>query len=76
MSSLIFGIAARQLSAEQAKDIVAETFTVVWQRRESCPAGAADWPAWTVGIAKNKIARNMIASVANITTTGSCLRCR
>ncbi|KQV74241.1 hypothetical protein ASC61_04060 [Aeromicrobium sp. Root344] len=59
MSVLVFGIAARRLSPEQAKDVVADTFTVVWKRRDSCPDDAAEWPAWTVGIAKNKIRKEV-----------------
>jgi RNA polymerase sigma factor (sigma-70 family) len=59
MSVLVFGIAARRLSPDQAKDVVADTFTVVWKRRQSCPDDPTEWPAWTVGIAKNKIRKEL-----------------
>ena len=39
--------------------MVADTFTVVWKRRQSCPADSTEWPAWTVGIAKNKIRKEL-----------------
>lgn len=51
----IFSFAARRLSPEQAKDIVGETFEVVWRKRDECPAERAEWPAWIVGIARIKV---------------------
>ena len=51
----IFRFAVGRLSPEQAKDVVADTFEVVWRKRDECPADPDEWPAWIVGIARKKI---------------------
>jgi RNA polymerase sigma-70 factor (ECF subfamily) len=44
-----------RLSPDQAKDVVSETFEVVWRKRDTCPADDSEWPAWIIGIARNKV---------------------
>ena len=51
----IFSFAARRLSPEQAKDVVSDTFEVVWRKRAECPSNPDEWAAWIVGIARNKV---------------------
>ncbi|MET0449590.1 MAG: sigma-70 family RNA polymerase sigma factor [Aeromicrobium sp.] len=51
----IFRYAAGRLSPEQAKDVVSETFEVVWRKRAESPADRSEWPAWIVGIARKKV---------------------
>ncbi|MET0467814.1 MAG: sigma-70 family RNA polymerase sigma factor [Aeromicrobium sp.] len=51
----IFRFAIGRLSPEQAKDVVSDTFEVVWRKRRECPADPSEWPAWIVGIARKKI---------------------
>ena len=45
----------RTLSAEDAADVVAETFLVAWERREAMPSGDKALP-WLFGVARNVIA--------------------
>lgn len=51
----IFRFALGRVGPEQAKDVVSDTFEVVWRKRAECPADEAEWPAWVVGIARKKI---------------------
>jgi RNA polymerase sigma-70 factor (ECF subfamily) len=51
----VFRFAIGRLSPEQAKDVVSDTFEVVWRKRDECPADPAEWPAWIVGIARKKV---------------------
>jgi RNA polymerase sigma factor (sigma-70 family) len=51
----IFRFALGRLSPDQAKDVVSDTFEVVWRKRGECPADEREWAAWIVGIARNKI---------------------
>ncbi|MCW2830575.1 MAG: polymerase, sigma-24 subunit, subfamily [Aeromicrobium sp.] len=51
----IFSYAARRLSPEQAKDVVGDTFEIVWRTRHDLPADRTEWPSWIVGIARNKV---------------------
>lgn len=51
----VFRYALGRLSPEQAKDVVSDTFEVVWRKRDTCPADASEWPAWIIGIARNKV---------------------
>lgn len=51
----IFRFAVGRLSPEQAKDIVSDTFEVVWRKRRECPDDPDEWAAWIVGISRKKI---------------------
>lgn len=51
----IFTFAMTQLSADEAKDIVHDTFEVVWRKRAEAPEDPERWPGWCWGIAKKKI---------------------
>jgi RNA polymerase sigma-70 factor (ECF subfamily) len=35
--------------------VVSDTFEVVWRKRAECPADENEWPAWIIGIARNKV---------------------
>jgi RNA polymerase sigma-70 factor (ECF subfamily) len=59
MRTDVFAFAARRLGRHLADDVVGETFEVIWRKRDSAPAAAADWPAWAVGIARNKIRQEL-----------------
>lgn len=43
----------RRMGADQAEDLAAETFLVVWRRFEDVPAGPEDSRAWIFGISRN-----------------------
>ena len=43
----------RRTSADQAEDLVAETFLVVWRRFEDVPTDTGDSRAWIFGICRN-----------------------
>jgi len=43
----------RRTGADQAEDLVAETFLVVWRRFEDVPADTGDSRAWIFGISRN-----------------------
>ena len=45
MSGIVFSFAARRLSADQAREVVAETFEVLWRKRNEVPLAAESWPA-------------------------------
>lgn len=51
----VFAYAASQLSPQEAADVVADTFEVVWRKRQGAPADPDEWPAWCFGIARNKV---------------------
>lgn len=51
----VFRFALGRLSPDQAKDVVSDTFEVVWRKRGECPADPKEWPAWIIGIARNKV---------------------
>lgn len=59
MRAVVFRYAARRVGPERAKDIVAETFAVAWEKREDYPEDQAAWPAWTIGIARNKVLQDI-----------------
>ncbi|MFC5677146.1 RNA polymerase sigma factor [Aeromicrobium endophyticum] len=55
----VHAFAARRVGPEAAKDVVSETFEVVWRKRDEFPPDRAAWPAWVVGIAKNKVLQEL-----------------
>jgi RNA polymerase sigma-70 factor (ECF subfamily) len=55
LSVQLFSYAARRLSAEQAKDVVQNTFETVWRKRDQGPADRAEWPPWVVGICRMQV---------------------
>lgn len=55
MNRQLFLFALHRLSAEQAKDVVSNTFEVAWRKRHSGPSEPSEWPAWLFGIIKNQI---------------------
>lgn len=55
MSSSVFQFAARRLTPEHAKDVVNDTFEVVWRKRRQLPDDPAARRPWVIGIARNKI---------------------
>lgn len=47
---------ARNLeSRESARDLVNDTFEVVWRKRAQAPHDPAEWRPWIFGIARNKL---------------------
>lgn len=55
LQALIFNVALRTLPPEDARDVVSETFLVVWQKRDAAPRTPEELRRWTWGIANNKI---------------------
>ena len=55
MAPSVFQFAVRRLSPEQAKDVVNDTFEVVWRKRRHLPVDDGAWAAWVIGIARNKV---------------------
>lgn len=66
------GYARRQVPDDQAEDVVAETFLVVWRRWADIPGGPEQLRAWVFGVARNKILRvreqhgRVLRSVASV----------
>lgn len=59
MRLVVFRYATRRVGSERAKDITSETFAVAWEKRDEFPSNRAAWPAWTVGIARNKVLQDI-----------------
>lgn len=59
MAPSVFQFAVRRLSPEQAKDVVSDTFEIVWRKRAQLPADTSAWPAWVIGVARNKILQEL-----------------
>ncbi len=59
LRTVVFRYAARRVGTERAKDITAETFAVAWEKRDDYPADRSAWPAWTIGIARNKVLQDI-----------------
>lgn len=55
LSAKIFSFAARRLPPEVAKDVVSETFEVVWTKIAEVPTERDAAAAWVFGVAKNKV---------------------
>lgn len=55
MSRIVFSFAARRLSADQAREVVSDTFEVLWRKRDQIPTEPDSWPAWVIGVAKFKV---------------------
>ena len=55
LSAKIFSYAARRLPPEVAKDVVSETFEVVWVKHLEIPHDSDAAAAWVFGVAKNKV---------------------
>lgn len=47
--------AARSVGPDAADDVVAETFTVAWQRRDHLPDGESEIRAWVFVVARHKV---------------------
>lgn len=66
------GYARRQVPDDQAEDVVAETFLVVWRRWADIPGGPEQLRPWVFGVARNKILRvreqhgRVLRSVASV----------
>lgn len=45
--------ATRRVRPEDAEDVVAEAFTVVWRRIDECPRATSDARAWIFGIVRH-----------------------
>lgn len=52
---LVFNAALAKLPAEDARDVVSETFLVVWQKRAAAPRDPSERRRWCWGIAHRKI---------------------
>lgn len=52
---VVYRYAERRVGSERAKDITSETFAVAWEKRHEYPLDRSAWPAWTIGIARNKV---------------------
>lgn len=55
LQTLIFNFALKKLPPEDARDVVSETFLVVWQKRDAAPRAPEELRRWTWGIANNKV---------------------
>ncbi|WP_311208460.1 MULTISPECIES: RNA polymerase sigma factor [unclassified Aeromicrobium] len=55
LQTVVYRYAARRVGPERAKDITSDTFALAWEKRHEYPADNSAWPAWTVGIARNKV---------------------
>lgn len=55
LSLLIFNVALAKLPAEDANDVVSETFMALWQTRDRAPVDPEERRRWCWGIARNKI---------------------
>ncbi|TCJ31035.1 RNA polymerase sigma factor [Nocardioides jejuensis] len=55
LQSLVFNVALAKLPPEDARDVVSETFLVVWQKRASAPADPSERRRWVWGVAHRKI---------------------
>lgn len=70
------GYARRQVPDDQAEDVVAETFLVVWRRWSDLPVGPEQLRPWVFGVARNKILRvreqhgRVRRSVASVVAAG------
>lgn len=51
------GWARRQVPDDQAEDVVAETFLVLWRRWADAPHGPEQLRPWVFGVARNKVLR-------------------
>lgn len=51
------GYARRQVPDDQAEDVVADTFLVVWRRWGDVPTAPEQLRPWVFGVARNKILR-------------------
>jgi RNA polymerase sigma-70 factor (ECF subfamily) len=66
------GYARRQVPDDQAEDVVAETFLVVWRRWADVPGTPEQLRPWVFGVARNKILRvreqhgRVLRSVASV----------
>lgn len=58
-SPYVFKFAVRRVGVEQAKDIVSETFEVVWRKWTQLPDEHDGQIAWIVGISRNKIRQDI-----------------
>lgn len=51
----VFGYARASLAPHEARDVVSETFEVVWRKRRSAPTEPEALRQWCFGIARKKI---------------------
>lgn len=51
----LFAMACASLSPHEARDVVHDTFEVVWRKRHRAPENEEDCRRWCFGIARNKI---------------------
>ena len=66
----VLGYALRRTDPEEARDVVAETFTVAWRRLEDVPAGDGALP-WLLATARKQLAnRRRSAAVRDRHATG------
>lgn len=52
---LVFNAALAKLPAEDANDVVSETFMALWQTRDRAPVDPDERRKWCWGIARNKV---------------------
>jgi RNA polymerase sigma-70 factor, ECF subfamily len=64
----VLGYALRRTDGEEARDVVAETFTVAWRRLESVPEGEAALH-WLLATARRVIANRRRAAMTRARTT-------
>jgi RNA polymerase sigma-70 factor (ECF subfamily) len=57
----VLGYALRRTDAEEARDVVAETFTVAWRRLDDVPEGEATIP-WLLATARKVLANHRRAA--------------
>jgi RNA polymerase sigma-70 factor, ECF subfamily len=57
----VLGYALRRTDPEEARDVVAETFTVAWRRLEEVPAGEGALP-WLLSTARKQLANRRRAA--------------
>lgn len=64
----VLGYALRRTDAEEARDVVAETFTVAWRRLEDVPDGEATIP-WLLATARKVLANHRRAAESRLRTS-------
>jgi RNA polymerase sigma-70 factor (ECF subfamily) len=61
----VLGYALRRTDAEEARDVVAETFTVAWRRLDDVPEGEATIP-WLLATARKVLANHRRAAESRL----------
>jgi len=55
MADQIHRYVRHRVPADATQDVTSETFETAWAHRHDFPSSRDSWPAWLVGIARNKV---------------------